>query len=96
MSQFKLVENNIPSHLRVQVVYLHDGNTSRSKLRHIGKHHTKYVTIAKLVNKADGMVLGQGKAVCSMNDNPRRNIGRAIAVGRAFASYNNTGVFIDE
>ena len=88
----KYTEQTVPEGVRVHVVHLHEGNCSRNKLKSIGQTTTKYVTIAKLIDERNGQVIGMGKAVCSKVDSPTRKVGRAIAVGRACASYwNETG-----
>lgn len=82
----KFVESNVPSHLRVCVVHLHEGNLSRNQLKRIGQTNTKYVTICRLKDE-QGNVVAEGKGVCSAKDNPTRATGRAVAVGRALANY---------
>lgn len=96
--KLKFTENFIPPGYRAQVTYLYEGRRdrkgeplSKSKLKRIGKHPTKYVTIASLFDPSN-VLLGQGKAVCSTNDSPCRRIGRQIAIGRAMAQ---SGVFYE-
>ncbi len=84
----KLTEANVPDHIRVHVVYLFDGRLSKNQLKKIGKTRTEYVTIAKLFTRETGRLVGEGLAACSHTDNPSRKVGRAIAVGRALASYH--------
>ena len=76
----KLVESNLPPEVRVHVVHLHKGNSSRSQRR--GK---EFVSIARLYGK-NNELLGQGKAMCSVHDNPTRRVGRQVAVGRAMSN----------
>jgi hypothetical protein len=76
----------VPDHLRVHVVYLYEGRTSRNQLKKIGQTNTRYVTIAKLKDQDDNIV-GEGLAACSQGDNPSRKVGRAVAVGRALQEY---------
>ncbi len=82
----KYTEEKIPSGLHLKVVHLHQGNASRNQLKHIGKTNAKYVTLAKLVDE-ENRVVAKGRASCSQVDAPRRDIGRAIAVGRALKNY---------
>jgi len=87
MSQtLKFVESNVPEHLRVHVVYLFEGRTSKNQLKKIGGTNTKYVTICRL-RDPDGQVVAEGRAACSTKDTPNRRTGRAVAVGRALAEY---------
>ncbi len=81
----KLLEANIPEHLRVHVVHLHEGNVSRNQLKRLGHTNAKYVTIARLLD--DDTVIAEGLSACSQKDNPSRKIGRMVAVGRALAQY---------
>lgn len=83
----KMLEANVPTHLRVAVCYLYEGRASKNQLKKIGKTNTKYVTIAKLISKATGSVRATGIAACSTKEAPTRAVGRAVAVGRALASY---------
>lgn len=82
----KYVEENVPSHLKVKVVHLHEGCVSRNQLKRIGRTNTKYVTICKLVNDKDEVV-SVGISACSPKESPTRQVGRAVAVGRALAMY---------
>jgi hypothetical protein len=84
--QTKFIEGNVPDHLRVHVVYLHEGRTSRNQLKKIGQTNTRYVTLARLKDQDDNVV-GEGIAACSQGDNPSRKVGRAVAVGRALQEY---------
>jgi len=79
----KFVEHNLPEKYHLQVCHLHSGNTSANQRKHIGRTNAKYVTIARIWD-GDKMV-SEGVAACSPKDNPRRDIGRAVAVGRAIA-----------
>jgi len=81
----KRLEANLPKHLRVHVVHLHEGNVSRNQLKKIGHTNARYVTIARLLD--DDTVVAEGLSACSQKDNPSRKIGRAVAIGRALASY---------
>jgi hypothetical protein len=75
---------NLPDHLRLEVVHLHPGNSSRTKRR-----GHKYRTIARLRDiNTDDIVL-QTEARCSRYDTPSRKVGRAIAVGRLKFAYEN-------
>jgi hypothetical protein len=82
----KYIEANIPEHLHLHVVYLHEGRLSKNKLKAIGQTKTKYVTLARLKD-SDGHIVAQGKAACSSKDNPSRRVGRAVAIGRALQEY---------
>lgn len=77
----KLIESNIPQEINVRVTHLHPGNSSRKKRR-----GSQYMTIAKLVGPT-GDVVAEGIAQCSRGDAPRRSIGRAVAIGRAYKDY---------
>lgn len=84
----KYVESNIPPNMRVRVVHLHPGNCSNNQLKKYGKTNAKYVTIAKLYD--DDHMMGDipiatGVAACSSVDNPTRQLGRQIAIGRALS-----------
>lgn len=83
----KKTEANVPEHLRVHVVYLFEGRLSKSQLKKVGRTRTNYVTVAKLFTREGDRLVGEGIAACSTNDNPSRRVGRAVAVGRALASY---------
>ena len=85
----KYLEENVPESLRVHIVYLHEGNSSRSKLKKIGKTNTTYVTLAKLISKDTDITLAEGMASCSPMENPRRATGRQVAIGRALHNYFN-------
>lgn len=83
-------ESNIPEGLFLRVVHLHPGNTSGNQLKKYGKTNAKYVTIAKLYNNDNEDQQWQdpiaiGVAACSHRDNPSRQLGRQIAVGRALS-----------
>jgi hypothetical protein len=86
MQATKFIEANVPEHLRVHVLYLHEGRCSRNQLKRIGGTKTNYVTIARLKDEA-GNIVGEGKAACSQKDNPSRQVGRAVAIGRALQEY---------
>jgi hypothetical protein len=86
MQPLKYIESNIPSHLHLHVLYLHEGRCSNNQLKRIGGTKTRYVTIARLKDE-QGNVVGEGKAACSTKDNPNRRTGRAVAVGRALQEY---------
>jgi len=79
----KLVESNIPESLRLNVVHLHNGNSSRNQR----KGHS-FVTLVKLMDRSTDTVIAEGKAYCSDGDSPRRSIGRQVAIGRALKAYN--------
>ena len=83
----KYLESNLPKGLYIKVVHLHQGNTTRSQLKKIGKTNTRYVTIAKLFDDNHPFSVAQGMAVCGHNDSPSRQLGRSIAVGRALREY---------
>ncbi len=72
------IENKLPSQYRVKVVHLHRGNSSRQQ-----RHGHCYRTIAKILRRSNGMVVGIGEARCSNRDKPCRSTGRQVAVGRA-------------
>ena len=67
---------SLPEGLRLKLVHLHQGNSSRKQ-----RHGHSYVTHARVVNKED-VVIANGIAMCSNKDNPSRAIGRRIAIGR--------------
>ena len=73
----RFIEKELPDNHRVVVRHLHEGNSSSKDRKGF-----PYMTIAKVYTK-DGTCLGEGKAMCARHDNPRRDVGRAIAVGRA-------------
>ncbi len=81
----KLTESNVPEYLRVVVVYLHQGNTSNAALKRVGRTKARYVTIARLFDGNN--TVGRGVAACSQRDRPSRQVGRAVAIGRALADY---------
>ena len=85
MCETKYTEQNIPENLRLQVVHLHAGNSSRK-----ARHGYPYVTLAKLISRDTERVVSSAKAICSRIENPSRKIGRAIAIGRALKAF--TGV----
>lgn len=74
----KYVESNIPEGFELHVHHYHSGNSSR-RFRH-GK---EYMTEAWITRQDDNVPLATGIAYCCKNDNPRRSVGRAVAVGRA-------------
>lgn len=80
-TNFKLTEQSIPEELQVHVVHLHEGNSTRRQ-----RKGRKYATLAKLIGPT-GDVVSEGVAYCSTNDSPRRDIGRQVAVGRAYKQY---------
>lgn len=90
----KYVESNIPSHLRLQVVHLHQGNCDGDILAGDGiEPPAKYVTIAKLLGGPDkDTEVARGESRCSLNDNPCRATGRAIAIGRALKDWHELDV----
>lgn len=77
----KCKENQLPGELRVHVIHLHEGNSTRRQ-----RKGRKYATLASIIGPT-GDVVGVGEAYCSNNDSPRRDIGRQVAVGRAIKSY---------
>lgn len=88
----KHIEANIPENMSVRVVYLHEGNCSKSKLKRIAGNNCRYITIAKLgTYDEDGKFqeAATGISRCSVNDNPCRSTGRAIAVGRALKAWTD-------
>jgi hypothetical protein len=88
----KYVEDRLPSNIRVRVVHLHPGNTSVNQLKKHGKTNTKYVTIARLYddNSEWDYPIATGVAACSSKDNPSRQVGRQVAVGRAMRAAGVT------
>ncbi|MCK5020836.1 MAG: hypothetical protein KAS32_27695 [Candidatus Peribacteraceae bacterium] len=88
-SEQTMIDTLLPAlNVRLQVSHLHSGNTSRSK-----RHGKKYVTIAKLIDKVNGTLLGKGIAQCCKADIPNRKMGRGLAVARAItdaATQNNS------
>lgn len=80
-------ESLLPEGYRIQVVHLHPGNTSGNQLKKYGKTNAKYVTICKLFDEHkdawNTVPIAIGVAACSRKDNPSRQLGRQIAVGRA-------------
>lgn len=80
-TNIKLVENNVPQELTVKVSHLHSGNSSRRQRR-----GSKYMTIAKLVGPT-GDVVAEGFAQCRSTDAPSRQVGRQVAIGRAYKEY---------
>jgi len=81
----KFVESNIPSNVKVHVVHLHSGNSSRKQ-----RNGHMYKTICELHDRKTQNLLGVGKACCSKSDVPTRKLGRAIAVGRAMRAAGIT------
>ena len=78
-SELTMINTLLPNlDVRLQVSHLHQGNTSRSRRR--GK---KYVSIAKLIDKATGNIVGKGIAKCCKTDVPNRKLGRGLSVARA-------------
>lgn len=67
--------------MRLKLVHLHEGNSSKRQ-----RHGRKFVTVALIIDDR-GFVEAEGYAECSKQDNPRRKIGREIAIGRALKSY---------
>ena len=68
----KYIEANVPSQLVVRVRYYTDG---------------EYRTVARLVDRTSNLEMARGESKCCPKDNPRRAIGRAVAVGRALKAY---------
>lgn len=64
-------ESGVPEHLRVRVRYIRD---------------RRWFTACDLLDK-DNVIVASGYSTCSYKDQPRRKIGRAIAVGRALKEY---------
>lgn len=88
----RYIETNLPPDLRVKVVHLHRGNSSRSE-----RHGHCYRTIAKIIRRSNGMVVGLGEARCSHRDRPSRSTGRQVAVGRAMKdAEQHTGVVLQD
>lgn len=72
----RFVESNVPSDLRLVVHY--DNQVPG-----------KYNTVAKLLDRETDKLVAFGYSKCSANDQPKRSIGRAIAVGRAVKQLYN-------
>ena len=77
----KYVEANIPEGYQLHVHHYHQGNSSR-RFRQ-GK---EYMTEAWITDQHEATV-ASGVSYCSSKDNPRRSIGRQIAVGRALQHF---------
>lgn len=73
----RYIERSVPKNVRVQVHHFHQGNSSRSQ-----RHGYKYVTECTL-RDSEGTIIAAAKASCSPHDNPRRDVGRQVAIGRA-------------
>lgn len=90
----KYLERNIPEGYHLRVVHLHDGNSWEYTRRPVASkvHGTgrKYVTIATIID-ANNETLAEGIASCSAEDNPCRQIGREVAVGRAMKELFERG-----
>lgn len=86
MRQF-IEENLDPTQYRVQVRHFHQGNSSpaiRSTVDSSGhKYYHDYMTLARIYDRNSNMLLTEGRSYCSERDNPCRQTGRAVAVGRA-------------
>lgn len=78
----KYTEQNVPKNLIVKVNHFHNGNSSK-RMRH-GKD---YLTRCQLIDRETGELMGYGTAECHKGEAPRREVGRAVAVGRALKDY---------
>lgn len=78
----RYTESNVPKNLRVHVVHLHQGNSSKSE-----RHGYPYATICTLVDRTTKEALACGYTFCSKKDTPNRKTGRMVAVGRALKAY---------
>ena len=82
MSKRPFNESHVPENIRLRVVHLHAGNTSRSKR----KGHDM-VTIAQLISPT-GVIINEARAYCSRKEHsPSRRVGREVAVGRVVKQY---------
>lgn len=73
----KMLEKNLPSDVKVKVMYQHTDS---------GKLDT---TVAVLYDTTSGRTLGVGRSMVNhrKEKNPSRKMGRTIAVGRAMAAW---------
>lgn len=78
----RYTEHSVPKNITVKVKHFHEGNSSKAK-----RHGKPYVTRAILIDRRRG-VISMGEARCSRKDNPRRDLGRQIAIGRAMKSLD--------
>ena len=86
------VEDYLPSGITLKVRHLHPGNSSPEERRVLSNHRgtgrpPKYVTVATVIRRIDGVPLVTDVASCSPRDNPRRLLGHRIAAGRAVSQY---------
>lgn len=89
------VRSFLPEHTEIKVKHLHQGNDPIGVVRSTlcqshGNPVPKYVTVATIYryhneHKAD---VALGIAVCNEKDNPSRQIGWRIAVGRALKEFH--------
>ena len=84
----KYIEQNVPSDLVLQVQYFHDGNSTKGMRRKTFRQSTDYATVAMLIDPQSRRVVARGSACCSKKDQPNRQVGRQVAVGRALRNYN--------
>lgn len=80
-------EANVPSHLKLVVSHLHDGNTDPEERVGPSGKPAKYATVAKLFRRDDGDLVAMGYSYCSKKDVPSRKVGRMVAIGRALKEY---------
>lgn len=80
-------EKSLPTDVRLEVVHLHPGNSSRNKRR-----GHKYRTIARIRDLATDTITISAEARCCRADTPSRKKGREIAVGRLKFAYENPGI----
>ena len=76
--KMKFKESELPDTMRIKVVHLHPGNSSKRQ-----RKGCVYRTLAKILEKDSDRILGRGEARCNPLDTPSRRVGRDIAVGRA-------------
>lgn len=79
----RYTEDALPQGFKVRVVHLHRGNSSNNQ-----RSGHEMVTLAEVRSQSTGEVITSAKARCSDKDNPRRQIGRQVAVGRAIRAFD--------
>ncbi len=91
----KVVTKNVPDGLTLRLRYYHQDNSTQTTRDSIANHYTnqvvhgvKYIAIARLWR--DEECVSVGHAICCSRDVPRKDIARAIAVGRAVRNYQCT------
>lgn len=83
----------VPNGTKVLLKHLHKPEDIRAWFKRAidaGLHGNAipiYATLAILIDKETGEVLGSGTSYCSPRDNPSRKLGRLIAHNRAILAY---------